>query len=457
MSSELPATPGVSSRRSACDRCRGQKLRCLREQEQVDHDGRCDRCIKADAQCITSPIYHMHHAFAQGPQSDGPVSSKKRRRPEKSSESHPCLVQPFHEKPPAIVSTSIIPSHATTSSLSSHSNLPSLELFTPPSDTTNNNGRIASDNANVNSISSGFVPQVWNSMTDATIAPLGFLESGASTLDHTHVAKPGLSSQSMVSPPQLDTSTLLDQAEHLGYLNFGPVGLEPQSHSFEASNDDTNHSRSAIEELSKMNLNFVKQLRRMELPHVNMKTIIVPDCTETSDSMATPLDDILNSTRTYLDTLSFVAGAHQSPQSSASDAAKLSQHYSGYLGTSSSTSWAPYDTSSNTEPSSAPPSDPVPGKPPPDHSVLLLVLICYIHILRLHVALFSHIAEYVQFVSESEERTIIPLPSLCGFSNFPLSMVSPLLVYIMLVRANIGYRIWQSSSHHDHPACYQHV
>ncbi|KXX78991.1 Pyrimidine pathway regulatory protein 1 [Madurella mycetomatis] len=54
-------TPGVSSRRSACDRCRGQKLRC--PGEGADADGRCDRCAKADAQCVISPVYHMRNYF----------------------------------------------------------------------------------------------------------------------------------------------------------------------------------------------------------------------------------------------------------------------------------------------------------------------------------------------------------------------------------------------------------
>jgi hypothetical protein len=49
-------TLGVSVRRSACDRCRGQKLRWLREGTDT-----CDRCAKANAQCITSPIYRMRN------------------------------------------------------------------------------------------------------------------------------------------------------------------------------------------------------------------------------------------------------------------------------------------------------------------------------------------------------------------------------------------------------------
>ncbi|KAH9890270.1 hypothetical protein F4778DRAFT_785428 [Xylariomycetidae sp. FL2044] len=57
---ERTGMPSHSSRRSACDRCRGQKLRCLREKK--DPAGRCDRCAKADViVCATTPVYHMRH------------------------------------------------------------------------------------------------------------------------------------------------------------------------------------------------------------------------------------------------------------------------------------------------------------------------------------------------------------------------------------------------------------
>ncbi|KAF7125777.1 hypothetical protein CNMCM5793_002070 [Aspergillus hiratsukae] len=44
-----------SSRRSACDRCRGQKLRCVRlANDDPNSLGPCQRCLKAGAECINS-------------------------------------------------------------------------------------------------------------------------------------------------------------------------------------------------------------------------------------------------------------------------------------------------------------------------------------------------------------------------------------------------------------------
>lgn len=81
----LPTT-GISSRRSACDRCRTQKSKCLRERpDQV----RCDRCHHADSECVTSPIYRMRAWKGTSSDSSGssalPVSqhherTKKRQR-----------------------------------------------------------------------------------------------------------------------------------------------------------------------------------------------------------------------------------------------------------------------------------------------------------------------------------------------------------------------------------------
>jgi Fungal Zn(2)-Cys(6) binuclear cluster domain len=63
---KIPAHPTDSSmnteisRRSACDRCRGQKLRCVRQSPPRSQAGDepplvpCDRCLKAGAACINN-------------------------------------------------------------------------------------------------------------------------------------------------------------------------------------------------------------------------------------------------------------------------------------------------------------------------------------------------------------------------------------------------------------------
>ena len=69
----------ISSRRFACDRCRGQKLRCLREG--VDQE-RCDRCCRANVDCITSPAFRTKR-----PRLDATATSRTEsgRRPRPNS------------------------------------------------------------------------------------------------------------------------------------------------------------------------------------------------------------------------------------------------------------------------------------------------------------------------------------------------------------------------------------
>ncbi|KAF1993195.1 hypothetical protein P154DRAFT_583058 [Amniculicola lignicola CBS 123094] len=50
--------PGVSSRRSACDKCRLSKARCLRKDHNQD---RCDRCVRARSECTTSPVFKLRN------------------------------------------------------------------------------------------------------------------------------------------------------------------------------------------------------------------------------------------------------------------------------------------------------------------------------------------------------------------------------------------------------------
>ncbi|RDL40503.1 uncharacterized protein BP5553_00482 [Venustampulla echinocandica] len=78
------------SRRSACDRCRGQKLRCVRISKLGDGpwegpshpgDGRfepCERCLKAGTECINTVTTHRNHPRAERLQSLNLTSSFER-------------------------------------------------------------------------------------------------------------------------------------------------------------------------------------------------------------------------------------------------------------------------------------------------------------------------------------------------------------------------------------------
>ncbi|EPE30391.1 Zn2/Cys6 DNA-binding protein [Glarea lozoyensis ATCC 20868] len=413
MATEPSTISGVSSRRSACDRCRGQKLRCLRVRKKLDHNERCDRCAKADAQCITSPIYHMRNMFAQDQERDSPALSGKRRR---LSSSRPCVAQStLRDLGDSSISITNCSSAIVAGSDFEYQDWAPTDLSAAT--ISNNHNNVAESNIRSSAIFSNLTSQEWNMISDAAPGSPSFNATDNDALGHIISQEAGSRLPSTTAPPQLGIEERLEQFEDWGHPDLSTLASELQDC---AVDRDETHPNTSTEELSTMNLNLVKQLKRMALPHVNMKTLIVPDCTQSSDSSITPLEDILNSTRLYLEILSTIAGVPRSPRSSSSDALRLSMHYSGYLGTHTDTLEVPYDGSSSTYTPSAPSNDTRLDNTKPDSSTLLLVLVCYIHLLKLHVALFRHIEHYLHFVSESEERTIIPLPRLCGFSNFPL-------------------------------------
>lgn len=53
------AVAGISSRRTACDKCRFAKARCLRAQQ--PDQSRCERCSRTDSPCFTSPIFRLRN------------------------------------------------------------------------------------------------------------------------------------------------------------------------------------------------------------------------------------------------------------------------------------------------------------------------------------------------------------------------------------------------------------
>ena len=411
MQGEQAPTPGVSSRRSACDRCRGQKLRCLRENS--DPDGRCDRCAKADvAQCITSPVFHMRNHSVASDYATAASPSHKRRRPADNHGGGPDTERPTPRQQSQ--GHTPTPPSAAAEAASTPFEWPSIDSFVPSSASDGSSAHFGSIN--------------WNSMIDPVPPP-----------------PPPLSGPTPGSHPQgMLWSTYNEDTLRTPSLgNLGPLDLGiPSGNSAAASVAGNDATQGHIEEISRINLDLTTQMVRMVKgpPHVNLKTIIAPDCGKTNPSgaLTTPLEDLLTTTRQYLDVLGLVAETSRprlptngsnpprpsgsgrlygdSRSSSTSSAASTSgsstdsHEDSRYSWSSESPS-----TSTATQASSAGGSH-----APVDTSTLLLILACYIHILRLHVALFLHIQEYLQLISESDDRTINPLPGLCGFDNFPL-------------------------------------
>jgi hypothetical protein len=391
------STPGVSQRRSACDRCRGQKLRCLKDS--ADPKGRCDRCAKVDAQCLTSPIYRMRNYSVE----DHNLATASCKRPRQESST-----QPARSKTPSstLFNWPCIDIHT-------FLNLPkpSRASFTSPShdDVADLTGTTFFDSTPMsNSWDSGNV----NVLSANTIARPASPSVGANFT-------------------QIDTSASSHgDAQSQGFLwSQHPEEIEnlTSSSSDIQTRDPSSDMQSYTEELSRINLNLASQLGRMTKgpPYVDFKTLIALECADPHAASLTtpPLEEILNCTRHYLDIASLISRSQSLSLPVSTDI--ISADDSDRTRNSSRTSVSHDESTSSSDfcsPTYTQPSDKDRPISQLDSSILLSLLICYIHILRLNVALFLHFQQYLQAISKTDKPAIYPLPGLYGFSDFPLRM-----------------------------------
>ena len=197
----------------------------------------------------------------------------------------------------------------------------------------------------------------------------------------------------------------------------------PHSQSYTISNRTHDYAG----ELSLIRDDLAIQLEEMIRgpPHVTMKTLISLDCEIPPDaSSTTPLEDILNTTRRFMHVLALIPDSSQSPDLFASRSSRNNNRES------VTETWSSPNISIETSGTCTEltPCSTTLSQVEPDESILGLVLNCYIYILKLHVALFAHIQQYLQMVAESENPTVVPLPGLCGFDNLPLRTFTQMLM-----------------------------
>ncbi|KAH8779753.1 hypothetical protein F5883DRAFT_540531 [Diaporthe sp. PMI_573] len=467
-----------SSRRSACDRCRGQKLGCSREGN--DPSGRCDRCAKADAKCLTTPIYHMRHYTFADHDTDGrstksistttssgtmAMSSLKRRRHHKDDRDArdqskgqqgqgktPLQGEPqvettpgrtFAEQPQARPSASPVgftPAFATFE-------WPSLDAFGKP-----DQGAGARSRSHVSSpgwspimeIVTGSVqpshPHRGSPPRPQTLVPPEWDTSGFAMSDYLAgdlTNKNGTGEDAQLSglpwPQTVQEGDMLEQSPLVDPDLWG-LGLPSST----ISTEETHYRR--MEDLSRVNLELATQLRRLvnSPPDGTLRKLIVVERERpgAAPTATTPLlGDILNSTRGYLDILAAVTDSRSLPDQSpgafhdmlhAAHAPPLASNHrmatsSNSSSSSSSSSSSRMSTSSASSPdlaASTPPSSMSSApKPPPDPSMISLALICYVHILRLHVAVFTHIRQYLEHVADTNHGRMTPISGFCGFDE----------------------------------------
>lgn len=408
-------TAPSSSRRFACDRCRGQKLRCLRERSDQE---RCDRCLRADAECLTTPTLLMQ---SRSGDDLGSITRKRQRR---------------HNSPPK----------KRTPSVTYHSevgyNLSSVGV-----------GLSASP-----AVQSSALPaltefsQTWDSAAyDAGLGDgLEGIQLSSNTQKHPsfdpiEITHPeGLSLMHLSDIPSTSGSggTLSHHsADRIGRATMSValsdfIHTQNQNQNQDALPSDTTFAEIFAHRLSTTNIKLLTQLGRLEFgsPGVNLDVFITRS-DESDPSTTTPIDDILSGTREFISVLEDLS---QNSRSST---------------TSSFAGDAPYGLETSVE--NARSSLSSGHNPAFNVTTQLLILSCYVHMLRLYVILFAHIHEFLEEIANSDDPTLCAIPDL-GFGNFPLRMSLPAMPnWTLSSRTNhLLRRVWQSSGDHVYSNCY---
>lgn len=497
MTGEKKPTPGVSSRRSACDRCRGQKLRCLRKGG--DPQGRCDRCAKADTPCATSPIYRMRNYSVED---DGNSVSRKRRRVGDRS-THP--PQSPHN---IVTSSTLVPSRPAAQGIAQPGPL-TIPAATQTTPTTTGNtqffgwhfGNAMQGSSNDGAMGAHFVmpppPSDWTSFSDSATPvfstpvvaspsvwehhSLNMAEIYTSTNSDKNMATSfdssvdESSSQNSFSATVTQHALKLQQPHVEESMHWSQQQSQQQHVSGFSTHDDSNahgtvnHPPNQLESkahyhmelLTSINLELVTQLKQVTQPHINLSILINQTTAGNPEiSNTSTFERILNLTQEFINILSVVAGTPKTPHTPhtplAAQATLMTNWVGGsygvYASGSESASTSTYDSEINSpsensstthySPASASMSPQLSSpttyfdndvatptmKPTTDSATILLIITCYVHILRLHVVIFWHMQQDLQPTSDADK-----MHRVCQYGNLPLrkrsfaSLLTPLL------------------------------
>jgi hypothetical protein len=434
--------PGVSSRRSACDRCRGQKLRCVRESPNQQS---CDRCIRADAACLTSPVFHMR-SYVTTSGDHGEQKQERVRKRLKSREHSPqSQERPSGDeaqlpwKKDAIVAVERInPPAVYAEGMSSNvfgTYLSPSTILGPPGDcSTVNTGDEVDWNIETSILNELMLSDGINKPNDlfgSTGTSSGYSISQVRPAVQDFASQLGSSTNSI---PSSFSIPCLPDIDHHNKNHLSAIDSESDSSTNlvkeHAISNDTTYTKNLMQRLSKTNLHIVTLLVDIGKGSsaAGIGNIVSP--IDNSVSAKSKLDQILDSTRELLEILTQLAAS--SPRDSVDDCSPTSSSKSDVPG--SSYCRQPSGLSAQENAFSSSPTDSLEPSTSisvshtglhtstkPDPALLLLILTTYISLSQLYTLLFSHVHSFLTELAESSNPYLCPLPGLI-FCSFPLRM-----------------------------------
>ncbi|KAI1503765.1 hypothetical protein F5X99DRAFT_89699 [Biscogniauxia marginata] len=405
-------TAPLSSRRFACDRCRGQKLRYLREQADQE---RCDRCLKADAECLTTPTFITRNCSGDDL---GSVTRKRQRRhnfPVKQrTPSGAYTIEIGNDISPLGGGVSAGPALPSSS-------IPVIAELSHAWDPAACNSELIDDFDGILSSIDYVSIADTNAQKRPSFEPVEVAHSDDFSLMQ-HFDIPSTSLGLRGTPSQHGTDRAYREAIGIA------LGDSIRTQNQDPRPSDETFAESWAHRLSNINIKSLSQMGRIDQgsPTVNLDMLITRS-DELDPSTSTPIDDVLTSTREFLDALELLS---QSSRPSATQSSKGDTLYGSEATTENperQISKSPnQEVGSISAPGSLSSSGSSPGRKTCsghssalDVATQLLILSCYVHALRLYVVLFTHIHKFLQEIADSDEPTLYVILDL-GFGNFPL-------------------------------------
>ncbi|KAI1381464.1 hypothetical protein F4677DRAFT_403085 [Hypoxylon crocopeplum] len=394
MPGDQAAVLGVSPRRFACDRCKGQKLRCLRERPD---QARCDRCARADTECTTTPIFRIRNSTGE--------DNRARKKSRQDVQRQHALVASADMLPPTIFTS--------TDSASNSAILPPemTESWNSPM-----YGLMLDD---------GF---------DGAFTSLDVAPNKPDTIPNNQLPSSYFSAptyQVSLSTPQSNGSSAAIFGLQDSECNRGNAAAPSLGSALAVPGPVPQVSSCGIEETHTQQLSRIHLLMATQLGYINRGPpnvtldMLISRVDESDKSALTPVEDLLNSMREFLGVLGQLSSASR-PLTSPSPGAPSPRSDMSRDRSNEGVALATDNISPPALEDSLRPAQPSPKSTAgnesgviSDTAILLLILTCYIHVLRIYVVLSTHVCDFLLEISQSDERSICPLPGF-DFGNIPL-------------------------------------
>ncbi|KAI8623594.1 hypothetical protein F5Y19DRAFT_481510 [Xylariaceae sp. FL1651] len=398
MAAEQPSIPGISPRRSACDKCRFSKSRCLRSHPEQP---KCDRCTRAKCECTTSPIFRVRDWRPGG--GNGYLSRRQSTSHEDSRRQRRGGGRQFISETANIASSANLHSGLNLENYSG-----SRVALADPTSISNDENDICAEGAFDQKESNIEDANIEFTLPDDFFTTMPILESDANIAPSVPLISPSsISLSGRVTSLFNEDNTSRDRHfQDRGMSNNDPyLGIE----------------QTALQRLSQLDYELIALRVKLEqaVPEAMMHTLC--EGTGKGDVLCSSvMNDILGKTTHFVDVLSSLSKACAPEiELSSHGSTRSSYNNSRRRSSTSLSSFSAYDSDATASTRDGPNTPQLTSSSTServhielDTPDLLLILASYGRLLGIYLIVFSHVYEYLKMISESDNPHLPPVSGL---------------------------------------------